>query len=125
MMVSIFALGPIIPLLITRDLACNAIVIYSSKAVSRGRLSAGQIRHRLWFSRADLARPGVRRVVPGKPARAGLDFFLARARRAAEHFDLRVSSMAVLSLLAWAFPPSARRRRPRRLLVPLVDFGGS
>ena len=41
-MVSIFALGPIIPLLITRDLACNAIVIYSSKAVSRGDYLLGK-----------------------------------------------------------------------------------
>ena len=35
MRVSIFALGLAIPLLITRDLASNAIIIYSSKAVSR------------------------------------------------------------------------------------------
>jgi len=32
---SIFALGMAIPLLVTRDLASNAIIIYSSKAVSR------------------------------------------------------------------------------------------
>jgi ABC-2 type transport system permease protein len=36
MPVSIFALGILVPLLITRDLASNAIIIYSSKAVSRG-----------------------------------------------------------------------------------------
>jgi hypothetical protein len=36
MRISIFALGPVIPHLITRDLACNAIIIYSSKAVTRG-----------------------------------------------------------------------------------------
>jgi hypothetical protein len=42
MRVSIFALGPIIPLLITRDLACNAIVIYSSKAVTRGDYLLGK-----------------------------------------------------------------------------------
>lgn len=35
MPVSIFALGMALPLLITRDLASNAIIIYSSKAVSR------------------------------------------------------------------------------------------
>ncbi len=34
--VSIFALGMAMPLLVTRDLASNAIIIYSSKAVSRG-----------------------------------------------------------------------------------------
>ena len=39
---SIFALGPVIPLLITRDLACNAIVIYSSKAVTRGDYLLGK-----------------------------------------------------------------------------------
>jgi ABC-type transport system involved in multi-copper enzyme maturation permease subunit len=36
MPVSIFGLGILVPLLITRDLASNAIIIYSSKAVSRG-----------------------------------------------------------------------------------------
>jgi ABC-type transport system involved in multi-copper enzyme maturation permease subunit len=36
MPVSIFILGILVPLLITRDLASNAIIIYSSKAVSRG-----------------------------------------------------------------------------------------
>src|SRR5258708_3637373 len=39
---SIFALGLIIPLLITRDLASNAIIIYSSKAVSRGDYLLGK-----------------------------------------------------------------------------------
>jgi len=33
---SIFALGIAMPLLVTRDLASNAIIIYSSKAISRG-----------------------------------------------------------------------------------------
>src|SRR5258707_2298547 len=33
---SIFALGMALPLLVTRDLASNAIIIYSSKAISRG-----------------------------------------------------------------------------------------
>jgi hypothetical protein len=36
MPISIFALGMVIPALITRDLASNAIIIYASKAVSRG-----------------------------------------------------------------------------------------
>jgi len=39
---SIFALGMAIPLLITRDLASNAIIIYSSKAVSRGDYLLGK-----------------------------------------------------------------------------------
>jgi len=39
---SIFALGMAIPLLITGDLASNAIVIYSSKAVSRGDYLLGK-----------------------------------------------------------------------------------
>ncbi|MDB6037755.1 MAG: hypothetical protein JWM99_1596 [Verrucomicrobiales bacterium] len=33
---SIFAIGIAMPLLVTRDLASNAIIIYSSKAISRG-----------------------------------------------------------------------------------------
>ncbi len=42
MRVSIFALGFAIPVLITRDLASNAIIIYSSKAVSRGDYLLGK-----------------------------------------------------------------------------------
>jgi hypothetical protein len=42
MPVSIFALGLAMPLLITRDLASNAIIIYSSKAVSRGDYLLGK-----------------------------------------------------------------------------------
>ena len=40
--VSIFALGLAMPLLITRDLASNAIIIYASKAVSRGDYLLGK-----------------------------------------------------------------------------------
>jgi ABC-2 type transport system permease protein len=40
--VSIFALGMALPLFITRDLASNAIIIYSSKAVSRGDYFLGK-----------------------------------------------------------------------------------
>jgi len=39
---SIFALGMAIPLLVTRDLASNAIIIYASKAVSRGDYLLGK-----------------------------------------------------------------------------------
>ena len=42
MRVGIFALGMTIPLLITRDLARNAIIIYASKAVSRGDYVLGK-----------------------------------------------------------------------------------
>jgi len=42
MRAAIFALGLAIPVLITRDLASNAIIIYSSKAVSRGDYLLGK-----------------------------------------------------------------------------------
>jgi len=42
MRMSIFALGMAMPLLITRDLASNAIIIYASKAVSRGDYLLGK-----------------------------------------------------------------------------------
>jgi hypothetical protein len=42
MPVSIFALGMAIPVLVTRDLASNAIIIYASKAVSRGDYFLGK-----------------------------------------------------------------------------------
>jgi ABC-2 type transport system permease protein len=40
---SIFALGMAIPLLVTRDLASNAMTIYASKAVSRGDYLIGKL----------------------------------------------------------------------------------
>jgi hypothetical protein len=40
--ISIFALGMVLPVLITRDLASNAIIIYASKAVSRGDYLLGK-----------------------------------------------------------------------------------
>ena len=40
--ISIFALGTAIPLLVTRDLASNAIIIYSSKALNRGDYLLGK-----------------------------------------------------------------------------------
>jgi hypothetical protein len=42
MVFSIFALGMAIPTLITRDLASNAIIVYSSKAISRGDYFLGK-----------------------------------------------------------------------------------
>ncbi len=44
---SVFALGMAIPFLVTRDLASNAIIIYSSKAVTRGDYLLGNSRPRL------------------------------------------------------------------------------
>jgi ABC-2 type transport system permease protein len=43
MRAGIFALGMAIPVLVTRDLASNAIIIYSSKAVSRGDYLLGKL----------------------------------------------------------------------------------
>lgn len=40
--ISIFLLGIALPCLFTRDLGCNAVVIYSSKAVSRGDYLLGR-----------------------------------------------------------------------------------
>lgn len=42
MPVSIFALGLVMPVLITRDLASHAVIIYASKAVSRGDYFLGK-----------------------------------------------------------------------------------
>jgi ABC-2 type transport system permease protein len=42
MPLSIFGLGLALPLLVTRDLASNAIVVYASKAVSRGDYFLGK-----------------------------------------------------------------------------------
>jgi ABC-2 type transport system permease protein len=100
MRMSIFVLGIAMPFLITRDLASNAIIIYSSKAVSRGDYLLGKFSTAFgllaltwlgpvcaaWFM-SNLLAPDWR--------------FFWHSRAALGHALLYgVSSMAILSLLA-------------------------
>jgi hypothetical protein len=100
MRVSIFALGPIIPLLITRDLASNAIVIYSSKAVSRGDYLLGKFAAAFGFLALTWLGPVCAAWFLGNLLAPNWNFFW-HARAALENILIYgLSSMAVLSVLA-------------------------
>ena len=100
MRVSIFALGPIIPLLITRDLACNAIVIYSSKAVTRGDYLLGKFATAFGFLALTWLGPVCAAWFLGNLLAPDWTFFW-HARAALENILIYgLSSMAILSLLA-------------------------
>jgi hypothetical protein len=100
MRVSIFALGPIIPLLITRDLACNAIVIYSSKAVTRGDYLLGKFATVFGFLALTWLGPVCASWILGNLLAPDWSFFW-HARVALENILIYgLISMAVLSVLA-------------------------
>ena len=122
--VSIFALGPIIPLLITRDLASNAIVIYSSKAVTRGDYLLGKFATAFGFLTLTWLGPVCAAWFLGNLLAPDWTFFLARARARWRTFLIYgLSSMAVLSLLALGVSAlSSQGESHHRLLVHLVDF---
>lgn len=100
MRVSIFALGPIIPLLITRDLASNAIVIYSSKAVTRGDYLLGKFATAFGFLTLTWLGPVCAAWFLGNLLAPDWNFFW-HARGALENILVYgLSSMTILSLLA-------------------------
>ena len=100
MRASIFALGPIIPLLITRDLACNAIVIYSSKAVTRGDYLLGKFATAFGFLTLTWLGPTCAAWFLGNLLAPDWTFFW-HARAALENILIYgLSSMTILSLLA-------------------------
>jgi hypothetical protein len=100
MRASIFALGPIIPLLITRDLACNAIVIYSSKAVTRGDYLLGKFATAFGFLTLTWLGPTCAAWFFGNLLAPDWTFFW-HARAALKNILIYgLSSMTILSLLA-------------------------
>jgi hypothetical protein len=97
---SIFALGMAIPLLITRDLACNAIVIYSSKAVSRGDYLLGKFATAFGLLTLTWLGPACAAWFVGNLLAPDWRFFW-HARVALENILIYgLSSMVILSLLA-------------------------
>ena len=100
MVVSIFALGPIIPLLITRDLACNAIVIYSSKAVSRGDYLLGKFATAFGFLALTWLGPVCAAWFLGNLLAPDWTFFWHARGALLNILIYGLTSMAVLSLLA-------------------------
>jgi ABC-2 type transport system permease protein len=100
MRLSIFALGAAIPLLITRDLASNAIIIYSSKAVSRGDYLLGKFATVFGLIALTWLGPVCSAWLVGNLLAPDWRFFW-HARAALGHILLYgLSSMGVLSLLA-------------------------
>ena len=100
MRLSIFALGAAIPLLITRDLASNAIIIYSSKAVSRGDYLLGKFATAFGLIALTWLGPVCSAWLVGNLLAPDWRFFW-HARAALGHILLYgLSSMGVLSLLA-------------------------
>jgi hypothetical protein len=97
---SIFALGMAIPLLITRDLASNAIIIYSSKAVSRGDYLLGKFSTAFGLLSLTWLGPVCAAWFVGNLLAPDWKFFW-HSRAALGHALLYgLSSMTVLSLLA-------------------------
>ena len=85
---SIFVLGLAMPSLVTRDLASNAILIYSSKAVTRGDYLLGKFCTAFGILTMTWLGPVCAGVVFGEFVGAGLAVFLARAGGAGAHFSL-------------------------------------
>jgi hypothetical protein len=100
MRVSIFALGPIIPLLITRDLACNAIVIYSSKAVTRGDYLLGKFATVFGFLALTWLGPVCAAWFLGNLLSPDWSFFWHARVALGNILIFGLASMAILSVLA-------------------------
>ncbi len=100
MPVSVFALGILVPLLITRDLASNAIIIYSSKAVSRGDYLFGKFSSAFALLAITWLGPICAAWFVGNLVAPDWRFFW-HSRAALAHVLIFVlSGMVVLSLLA-------------------------
>jgi len=100
MIVSVFLLGIAIPCLITRDLACNAIVIYASKAVSRGDYLLGRFATAFGFLALTWLGPVCMAWFLGNLLAPNWMFFW-HARLALENILVfGLSSMVILSVLA-------------------------
>jgi ABC-2 type transport system permease protein len=100
MPVGLFALGVTLPLLITRDLASNAIIIYSSKAVSRFDYLLGKFATAFGLLAATWLGPVCAAWLVGNLLAPDWHFFW-HSRAAIFHILLYgLSSMTILSLLA-------------------------
>ena len=100
MRLSIFALGMAMPLLITRDLASNAIIIYSSKAVSRGDYLLGKFATAFGLIALTWLGPVCAAWFVGNLLAPDWRFFW-HSRAALGHVLIYgLSSMGILSLLA-------------------------
>jgi ABC-2 type transport system permease protein len=100
LLAGIFVLGMAIPMLITRDLASNAIIIYSSKAVSRGDYLLGKFSTAFGLLALSWLGPVCAAWFLGNLLTTDWRFFW-HARAALFHvLVFGLSSMTILSLIA-------------------------
>ena len=100
MRISIFAIGLAMPLLITRDLASNAIIIYASKAVSRGDYLLGKFATAFGLIALTWLGPVCAAWFVGNLLGPDWRFFWHSRAALGHALAYGLSSMAVLSLLA-------------------------
>jgi ABC-2 type transport system permease protein len=102
MPLSIFALGMTIPFLVTRDLASNAIIIYSSKAVTRGDYLLGKFCAAFGLLTITWLGPVCAAWFLGNLLAPDWKFFWHARVPLANALTYGVASMIVLSVLALA-----------------------
>jgi hypothetical protein len=122
MPLSIFALGMALPSLITRDLASNAIVIYSSKAVTRGDYLLGKFCTAFGVMSLTWLGPVCGAWFVGNLLAPDWKFFWHARIALVPRADFRVEQHGhPESLLALGFRPfrAGKNRRP-----PFGSFGG-
>ncbi len=100
MPMSIFALGMAIPVLITRDLASNAITIYASKAVSRGDYLLGKFATAFGLLTLTWLGPVCTAWFMGNLLAPDWGFFWHSRAAIAHALVFGLSSLTILSLLA-------------------------
>jgi ABC-2 type transport system permease protein len=111
MPLSIFALGLTLPALITRDLASNAIVVYSSKAVTRGDYLLGKFCTAFGVMSLTWLGPVCAAWFVGNLLAPDWKFFW-HARIALFHaLVFGLSSMVILCLLALGVSAVSRREK--------------
>jgi hypothetical protein len=111
LLASIFALGMAIPLMITRDLASNAIVIYSSKAVSRMDYLIGKFGMAFGLLTLTLLGPACAAWFVGNLLAPDWRFFWHSRSALGNTLVFSLTSMALLSILALGVSAISRREK--------------
>jgi hypothetical protein len=108
---SIFALGLVMPLLITRDLASNAAIIYSSKAVSRGDYLLGKFSTAFGLLTLTWLGPVCAAWFTGNLMAPDWKFFWHSRAVLGHAVICALSGMTVLSLLALGVSSLAKKEK--------------
>jgi ABC-2 type transport system permease protein len=111
MPMSVFALGMAMPLLITRDLASNAIIIYASKAVSRGDYLLGKFATAFGLLTLTWLGPLCAAWLVGNLLAPDWGFFWHSRIALGHALGFALSSMVVLSVLALGISATSRKEK--------------